>query len=288
MPANRQFGPAVVSLPPGEGTPALDRISLTFIGNATTLIRFGDLVILTDPNFLHHGDKAHIGYGLTTTRRTDPAMELDALPPLDLVLLSHLHEDHFDRIVAHRLDRELPIVSTEQAAAALRGKGFMDTRPLRTWQQIEFNKGDAAVRITALPGRHAPAPLLPFFPPVMGSLIDFSDARRQRLRLYISGDTLVFPALKQIRLRYPGIDLALLHLGGTRVFGLTLTMTGAEGVRLLRIVAPRLAVPVHYDDYDAFKSGLEDFRAAVERAGAERAVRYIAPGETTTFMLNGA
>src|ERR1044072_6258394 len=89
---------------------ALREGSVFFVGTATTLIRYGGLTILTDPNFLHAGDHVHLGYGLTSERRTDPAVEIEGLPPLDLVLLSHLHGDHFDRIAERKLNKATPIV----------------------------------------------------------------------------------------------------------------------------------------------------------------------------------
>jgi hypothetical protein len=48
--------------------------SVTFVGTATVLIRYGGLTILTDPNFLHRGDHVHLGYGLTSERLTNPPL----------------------------------------------------------------------------------------------------------------------------------------------------------------------------------------------------------------------
>ena len=104
-------------------------------------------------------------------------------------------------------------------------------------------------------------------------------------RLHISGDTLIHGALEEIPRRYPDIDLALLHLGGTRVFGVMLTMDGKQGVRLVQMVRPRTAVPIHYDDYEAFKSSLEDFTREVERAELQDWVRYVARGESIALPL---
>src|SRR4051794_19807047 len=84
--------------------------SIFFVGTATVILRHAGFTILTDPNFLHAGDHVHLGYGLTSERRTNPAIEIDALPPIDLVVLSHLHEDHYDRLVAKKLDKTLPII----------------------------------------------------------------------------------------------------------------------------------------------------------------------------------
>lgn len=110
---------------PGGDVAASDRAqgSIFFVGNATVILSYAGFTILTDPNFLHRGDHVHLGHGMTAARRTDPALELEALPSIDLVLLSHMHEDHFDREVERRLDHSLPIVTTPHAAADLTSKG---------------------------------------------------------------------------------------------------------------------------------------------------------------------
>ena len=84
--------------------------SIFFVGTATVIIRYAGFTILTDPNFLHKGDHVHLGYGLTSERLTNPAIDIEELPPLDLCVLSHMHEDHFDRLVEEKLDKALPIV----------------------------------------------------------------------------------------------------------------------------------------------------------------------------------
>jgi hypothetical protein len=84
---------------------------------------------------------------------------------------------------------------------------------------------------------------------------------------------------------FPDIDLGLLHLGGTRVMGVLLTMDGRQGVEAMRIVAPDLAVPIHYDDYDIFTSPLDDFRREVSSAGLEDRVRYV--GAVRRFVSPG-
>jgi L-ascorbate metabolism protein UlaG (beta-lactamase superfamily) len=256
--------------------------SLFFIGTATVLLELGPFTVLTDPNFLHQGESVGIGYGLLRSRRlTEPAISIDALPLLDLVVLSHHHEDHFDRVATERLDRSVPILTTPDAARALSRAGFRKARSLRTWRQQSFVKAGWLLTVTALPGRHGPRWMTPFLPSVMGSLLELRRLNSSAsLRIYISGDTLVHDDLREIPSRFPGIDLALLHLGGTRIMGLLLTMDGEQGVEAIRIVSPELVVPIHYDDYDIFKSPLEDFRREVGRAGLADRVRYVARGET--------
>jgi L-ascorbate metabolism protein UlaG (beta-lactamase superfamily) len=261
--------------------------SIFFVGTATVILRYAGFTILTDPNFLHAGDHVHLGYGLTSERLTNPAIELEALPPIDFCVLSHYHGDHFDRIVEERLQKDLPIITTEHAAGELKDKGFTAPLALDTWDSVTVQKGAASVRITSMPGQHGPGAVDFFLPPVMGSMLEFQNATGQRttLRLYITGDTLVHEDLNEIPKRYPDIDLALFHLGGTRIMGILLTMDAEQGVEAIRIINPREVIPIHYNDYDVFKSPLEDFRKAVEAAGFADRVKYLSHGETYDFEV---
>jgi L-ascorbate metabolism protein UlaG (beta-lactamase superfamily) len=275
-----------LQLPASDASADTAQGTVQFIGTATVLIRYHGFTILTDPNFLHKGDHVHLGYGLTSERKTNPAISFDQLPPIDLVLLSHFHGDHFDQLVQKRLDRAVPIVSTRQSAASLRKLGFTRVTGLNPWDRLDVNKGEQRLRVTATPGRHGPAGVAALLPKVMGSVLDFGlDAARPDYRMYISGDTLVIDDIQQVPQRFPGIDLALLHLGGTRILGVVkVTMDGKDGVRMMQVVRPRKTIPIHYNDYDVFKSPLEDFAREVKTAGLEREVVYLAHGETYTFM----
>jgi L-ascorbate metabolism protein UlaG (beta-lactamase superfamily) len=261
--------------------------SVFFVGTATVVIRYAGFTILTDPNFLHRGDHVHLGYGLISRRQTNPAIEIEDLPPLDFVLLSHMHGDHFDRVVERKLNKATPIISTRHAVAYLERKGFTATHALRTWETLSITKGEARLRLTAMPGTHAPGPIAAALPPVMGSMLEFETAEDEtRLRLYISGDTLVHEQLKEIPRRYPQIDLALLHLGGTMILGVVMvTMDARQGVEAIRIIEPRTAIPIHYNDYTVFKSPLEDFKRAVAEAGLEEKVHLLSHGDTYEFEV---
>jgi len=278
--------PAALALQLQPGTaPVEANGTVQFVGTATVLIRYQGFTILTDPNFLHKGDHVHLGYGITSERLTNPALNLEQLPPIDIVVLSHMHEDHFDRLVQEKLDKNIPIVTTKEAAAKLKGIGFRRAFGLATWDRIDVEKGESRLRITAAPGRHGKAGMKALLPAVMGSVLDFGpNPAAPGYRMYISGDTLIYDDLKTIPQRFPGVDLALLHLGGTRILGVfKVTMDGKDGVQLMQIIQPKKAIPIHYDDYDVFKSPLSDFAREVKAAGLDRQVIYLAHGETYTF-----
>jgi L-ascorbate metabolism protein UlaG (beta-lactamase superfamily) len=269
-----------------DGGTDFNQGSIFFIGTATVILRYAGFTILTDPNFLHAGDHVHLGYGLTSERLTNPAIDIEELPPLDLCVLSHYHGDHFDRVAEEKLDKDLPIITTNHAREELEAKDFRKAIGLDTWEAVDFTKGAARLRISSMPGQHGPGIVDFALPPVMGSVLDFETTGAERLlRLYISGDTLVHDELKEIPQRFPEIDLGLFHLGGTRIMGVMLTMNDEQGVEAIKIIQPEKAIPIHYNDYDVFKSPLEDFKRAAEAAGLSDKIIYLAHGETYNFEV---
>jgi L-ascorbate metabolism protein UlaG (beta-lactamase superfamily) len=104
------------------------------------------------------------------------------------VVLSHLHGDHFDRIARRRLDRTVPVVTTEHAASRLRRYGFT-SHGLQPWTRYELTNGGESLTVESLPAVHAYGVLGKLLPPVMGSLLVHRVAGAVRRRVYISGHT---------------------------------------------------------------------------------------------------
>jgi L-ascorbate metabolism protein UlaG (beta-lactamase superfamily) len=259
--------------------------SVTFVGNATTVLRMGDFTLLTDPNFLHAGQRAYLGYGMWTRRLKDPALDIPDLPPLDGILLSHLHGDHFDRVARRGLPRDLTVVTTPAAQRRLRRWGFRAANGLATWESHVFVRGDQLLRVTAVPAHHGPLGLKRLMPPTMGEIVELERDGRPLLRLYISGDTLYHRELAEIPRRYPHVDAMLVHLGGTRVLGVLLTLDGRQGNQLTRLMRPRVTVPIHYDDYTVMRSPLRDYVDEVNRNASVTQLLTVRRGETVQLPL---
>jgi L-ascorbate metabolism protein UlaG (beta-lactamase superfamily) len=288
--ANEQPGAVADTGPP---------LLLHFIGNATLLVRYGPLTLLTDPNFLHRGQFAHLGYGLVSRRLTEPALSVEeaAAAGLDAIVLSHLHGDHWDRVARHGLDSALPVLTTPHAARRLRHlQGFRNATGLRAWESRTLSAGGVQIKLTAMPARHAGnLPLRLALPPVMGSMLECGVAGAPpSLRLYISGDTMLFDGLRRIADRYPVMDVAVLHLGGTRLpGGFVVTLDGARGAELVDLLRPDHVLPVHYGDYTVMKSPLADFVSAAHRRGTGNRVApwthgqqaVITPGARTVDVV---
>ncbi|HUR75423.1 MAG TPA: MBL fold metallo-hydrolase [Sporichthya sp.] len=250
---------------------------LTFGGTATTLLRLGPFNLLTDPNFLHQGQRAYLGYGLWTKRRTEPAISPADVPDCDAVLLSHLHGDHFDRIAKAELDHDLPILTTRQAARRLSRWGFSAADGLDPWARRSLARDGDQLTITAIPGTHGPGPLGTLLPPVHGHVLELGTGP-DRLRVYLTGDVLYRRELGEVHERFGPLDALVIHLGGTRVLGVLVTMDAAQGTDLVELLSPAVTVPIHYDDYTAFRSPLADFLAEMRLRLPHSEVRVVHRG----------
>ncbi|EMT63949.1 hypothetical protein FOC4_g10010423 [Fusarium odoratissimum] len=226
-----------------RGSEGDENANVYFIGTATTIIEWEGFRLLTDPNFLHAGDHVHLGPGVTAQRQTNPAVDLHELPSLDAILLSHYHEDHFDRLVEDSLNRDFLIVTTPHAHKCLTSKNepFRNVKPLDFFDHLELKNEDSkageplpVIKVTGMPGKHVPPgplaavnDLLGAVPPTNGWMLELGYHKVENgklqtgYRIYISGDTLLVDELKEIPkwLREERIDLMLIHLGGTTIPG---------------------------------------------------------------------
>ena len=175
----RSGSQAATAFPPEAG-PEVLRVplpGLTFLGHATVLIELGGLRILTDPILV---DRLMF-LAWWSARSTRPST-----PTVDLVLLSHLHVDHFDRLSLARLTSEPEIVTGPGAVGLARGWGWSRERSC-----------SPASRIRSVRADHGHAGRAPRLPPAVrprgtavGYLIESGQAR-----LYFAGDTDLFPEM---------------------------------------------------------------------------------------------
>lgn len=124
--------------------------SATWIGHSTVLLQIGGLNILTDPMF---SQRAFPVQWAGPRRIMDPAVSLDALPPIDVVLLSHSHYDHLDRPAVKWIasaHRQATWFVPLRLGRYIRAWGATNIVELDWWQQGTL--GD--LRVTATPARH--------------------------------------------------------------------------------------------------------------------------------------
>jgi L-ascorbate metabolism protein UlaG (beta-lactamase superfamily) len=260
-------------------------VRLTHIGGPTALIEVGGWRILTDPTFDAPGRRYFFGWGTTSRKLAGPAIPAAELGKIDAVLLTHDHHgDNLDPAGRALLPSMGTIVTTVPGAGRLGAAAA--ARGLAPWATTRLEApGKPTIEITATPCRHGP----PLSRPIVGDVIGFAlrwEGQEHGV-LWISGDTVLYDGVREVAERLE-VDTAILHLGGVRfpVSGpIRYTMTARDAIELCGLIAPRTAIPIHYEGWKHFREG----RAAIERELAQapeavRArVRWLPIGEPVTM-----
>jgi L-ascorbate metabolism protein UlaG (beta-lactamase superfamily) len=196
----------------------------------------------------------------------------------DAVLVSHLHLDHLHLPSLRRLGRDRRVVVPRGAGSLLRRDGFTDVVELEAGDELDVG----GVRVLAVPAVHDPRRL----PGLRVRAAPLGFVAGAAPRVYFAGDTALFDGLRDIGAL--GIDVALLPVWG---WGASLGpghLDPRDAARAAALVAPRLAVPIHWGTF--FPAGLRGLRGralvqpprAFARAAAELApeveVRVLEPG----------
>ena len=204
------------------------KLEICWLRTSSLLVRAGGYTILTDPWF------GRTMRGLPVFRR--PGIALQDLPRIDLVLASHLHRDHFDpRAVARIGHGDLEIIGAPGTAAFVRRKvpaaACAQVRDLPPWTATAV--GPAVLHAT--PAQHTGPP-----PAEVNYLVDLGG-----WRIFFGGDARRSHHHAEIAARYGAIDVALLPVGGTLIFGHRTTLDPDDAVQVCGTLRPRFAVPIH-------------------------------------------
>ena len=242
---------------------------LTWLGHATVLIELDGVRVLTDPVL-----RRRVGH----LARADE-VSTSVLPPLDLVLVSHVHYDHLDVPSLRRLGPLAARVAVPSGAARLVRRTHVGA-VVEVVEGSELELGRVRVRATHAEHRASRHPLAPVLPS-LGFVVAGSRT------VYFAGDTDLFDGMSSIA---DGLDVALVPVAG---WGPRLPpghldpARAAEAVRRLR---PRVAIPIHWGTLKplyrrtSYSPGApEEFAAHVADVAPEVEVRILGVGESCAF-----
>lgn len=238
---------------------------VTRIGGPTVLVELDGWRILIDPTFDAPGRRYSFGAGTSSVKMRGPALTPGEIGSIDLVLLSHDHHaDNLDDAGRALLPGAGQVLTTVGGARRLPAT---NTRGLRTGQTVDVEApGRPRLHVTATACRHGP----PLSRPIAGAVIGFAIRRAKdpRVALWVTGDTVRHGALRRTARRLE-VDVAIINAGGVRfplTGGLTYSMTGADLIRLVTELSPRVALPAHYDGWSHFLDGEEGLLTALADA----------------------
>jgi L-ascorbate metabolism protein UlaG (beta-lactamase superfamily) len=216
------------------------QLALTWIGHASFLAQFNDLNVLVDPNF------ANWLFLLKRIKRA--GMKAEDLPPIDLVLLTHAHFDHFHKPSLRQLPAPPKIAIMPWGMRDLaHDLGFERVIELQWWESFSH----ADWKVTLVPSKHWGARMLRDAHRGHGGFI----LEHQGRRLYHAGDSAYSHCFKEIGRKSPP-DIALLPIGAYYPETFRRVHMGPDqAVKAFKDLRAKWLVPMHYG---AFRLAFED------------------------------
>jgi L-ascorbate metabolism protein UlaG (beta-lactamase superfamily) len=254
-----------------------ETVRLTLIGGPTLLIEFAGLRIVTDPTF--DQPQSYQTGGITLTKRTSPALALQQVLPIDIVLVSH--EQHFDNLdhAGRTILPQSKQVFTTPAGAPKLGSNAIG---LPTWASKTLRLSDRRnLTITSTPARHGPHG----FEPISGDVTGFLLQLEGTPAIYVSGDTVWYSALADIPERFP-VGLAILFTGAAEPRGpFAVTMTTNDAVEAAAHFKDAVIVAIHNEGWAHFTQTQQDVTTAFKVVGIDSRLQPLEPGRPTTIAL---
>ncbi len=185
---------------------AASEYTATWIGHSTVLLQMGGLNVITDPVF---SERASPVQWAGPKRVMSPALALEELPPIDVVLLSHSHYDHFDKPATQWIAQQYPDatwVVPLGLGAYVQGFGVRYAIELDWWDSIDVR----GMSVTATPARHFSARRLGDRNKTLWCGYAIAHGGR---RAYFAGDTAYHPEFSAIGRHAGPFNLVMMPVG---------------------------------------------------------------------------
>ena len=263
-----RFGEIGRSIPAARYTPvpadwADNAITLAWLGHATVLINFYGVRILTDPTlFPRIGVDALIGT-IGPLRLVQCALTPDALPDIDVVLVTHAHFDHLDTPSLAAVRGKPAAVMAAKTSDLLTRRGYSSVRELRWDESVRLSTPRGEVIVRALEVKHWGARMRnDTYRGYNGYVVE-----REGRKLLIGGDTAHTPLFAGHRAHGP-FEAAVMPVGAYDPW-IRNHCTPEQAVQMARAAGARLFVPVHHQSFELSR---EPFLEPIERTQAALAV----------------
>lgn len=228
-------------------------IHAAWLGHSSVLLRVDGVSILTDPVLF---DRVGLNIGpwtLGLKRLVHPALKRVELPPIDLVLLSHAHMDHFDLPTLTALESSRTrVVTASRTSDLLRVRRYREVRELGWDQSADFD----GARVKAFAVKHWGARMRSdTWRGFNGYVIETA-----KHRVLFGGDTAMTDSFRDLK-DGRGFDLAIMPIGAYNPW-ITAHCTPEQALRMANDAGADRILPVHHK---TFRLSSEPVREPIER-----------------------
>lgn len=270
-----------------------ERVDIQWLGGPTMLIEFGPIQVLTDP-MLGEGEKAYRmadpnePFDLKTGPRVKDHKRLTPLPELtisniDVVAISHSHEDHFDQVARTKLPRSVHSIVPTTDEDLMNKLGFTQVQLLEWGKQWKYQEGDYQLTLTATPAFHTEnAHMKELLGHGNGYLFEFKHGNWKKT-LYWMGDTFLTQELKHWLADYSQPDILVPHLGRVGTTGPLgqISMGASDVVESIHYLKPAYTLPIHHSTYELYLEPISELVKQTEQK--KLPIDVIAVGSWITY-----
>jgi L-ascorbate metabolism protein UlaG (beta-lactamase superfamily) len=242
----------------------------TWLGHSTTIVEIDGTRVLIDPVFSSH---AGVNALLGQRRFFRLPISMAELPEIDVVLISHDHYDHLDYLsIRQLLQTRAKFVCPLGVGAHLEAWGIA---PERIIELDWWESGQAAgLQFVATPARHySGRGVLDLEHTLWASFAIIGPDHR----VFYSGDTAMFPGLRDIGEQYGPFDLTLIEAGGYNRYWADIHLGPEQAVQAHRMLQGQIMMPVHWGLFDLAMHGWTEPVERVLVAAKERNVLVATP-----------
>lgn len=248
---------------------------IQLIRNATLWIEYAGLTILVDPMFSEAGTNPPIINSSNDKRNplVPLPVDLSLLSDPDLVLVSHLHLDHWDPAAAKSINKSAAVFCQPGDEETLQAAGFNRVQP------VEASAAYQKIKIHRTSGQHGTGEI----GVRMGHVSGYVLQAEGEPDLYLAGDTIwcdeVEAALGKFR-----PQVAVVHAGGARfVAGDPIIMNEQDVIQLARCAPYTRIVAVHMEAINHCLVTREDLGVQMSSEGLGSQVLIPLDGEWMEF-----
>ena len=210
------------------------------------------------------GDEVEIVVDPFITGQSQAPVALADLDP-DLIVLTHAHGDHWGDTEELARAAGATVVGSAEIAGYAAARG-LKAHGMNTGGGHDFGN----CRVTYTPAFHSSSfPDGTYGGMPMGVILEVAG-----LRCYHAGDTALFSDMKLIG--RGGLDVALLPIGDN------FTMGPDDALEAVKLLAPKVVVPIHYNTFPVIEQDAEAFAERV-RSSTTSECRPLKPGETLSL-----
>ena len=267
--------------PSYKENPSIDDFNITWFGHSTILMQMHGMNILIDPVV---SEKASPVSFAGPSRFSDIVMEIEDLPNIDIVVISHDHYDHLDYKTIKEIDSKVDKYIVPLGIENHLERWGVDKDKiinLAWWEEVNIN----GLLIACTPAKHySGRNVIDMYNNLWASWV-FID---ENYKVFASGDSGFDKHFEEIYNKYGEFDFAMLESGQYDVKWRSTHMTPEEAVEAGKILKAKVIMPIHWG---AFKLANHPWDDSVERftlKADEENINYITPmlGETISYQLN--